>query len=145
MKILIEKNLNLGLIILLASKTIFAHTSSICAAVPNGYFVRSSQSCDSYNRCINGQVKCVSLQIYFHFKYFVLNYDYQPSHGVCPRGFSFNPLSQTCSHNIDVDCHSCSSYGIQNIPHPDNCAMYYRCVNGKISLFVLPDIVITFF
>lgn len=46
-----------GLIVLLVSKSIIADTSSICAQVPNGHFVRSSQSCDSYNRCINGQVR----------------------------------------------------------------------------------------
>lgn len=51
-------------------------------------------------------------------------------HGMCPKGFSFSPLSQTCNHNIDVDCQSCSPHGIQNIAYPDNCSWYYRCVNG---------------
>lgn len=57
-------NFHLVLIIFLISKTIFAYTSSICAQVPDGYFVRSSKSCNSYNRCINGQVissKCIIL------------------------------------------------------------------------------------
>ncbi|KAG4069822.1 hypothetical protein HA402_006837 [Bradysia odoriphaga] len=96
------------IIILLLSKCILAYTSSICAQVPDGHFVRSSQSCNSYNRCDNGQ----------------------PTHGTCPKGFSFHPSGQTCSHNIDVDCQKCSPYGIQNIPHPDDCSMYYRCTNG---------------
>lgn len=34
-------------------------TSSICATVPDGNYVRSSQSCNAYNRCVNGQVSIV--------------------------------------------------------------------------------------
>ncbi|KAJ6645696.1 Peritrophin-44 [Pseudolycoriella hygida] len=99
------------------ARSIFAVTSSICAEVPDGYFVRSSQSCNSYNHCTNGQA----------------------SYGMCPKGFSFNPLRQICDQNIEVDCQLCSPYGIQNIPHPDSCAMYYRCVKGKRKTMTCPD------
>lgn len=83
-------------------------TSSICATVPEGSYVRSSVSCNSYNRCLNGQ----------------------PHHGVCPKGYAFSPRTQLCDSNIEVDCRACSPFGIQHISNPDNCQMYYRCVNG---------------
>lgn len=53
--------LNSVLIVLLISKCIYATTSSICARVPDGHYVRSSQSCNSYNRCLNGQVRQITL------------------------------------------------------------------------------------
>ncbi|KAG4065351.1 hypothetical protein HA402_012296 [Bradysia odoriphaga] len=96
------------LILAMLDRTAHGLTSSICARVPDGNFVRSSQSCNSYNRCINGQ----------------------PQHGVCPKGYSFGSRSQMCETNIEVDCRLCSPFGIQHIPNPDSCQTYYRCVNG---------------
>lgn len=83
----------------------------------------------------------------------------QPMHGVCPRGYAFSPRNQMCETNINVDCRLCSPFGIcnfkyfqlvslnkplwivsgiQHIPNPDNCQMYYRCVNGVRTSMTCP-------
>lgn len=48
-------------------------------------------------------------------------------------------MNQMCYRNMDVDCRLCSPYGIQNIPYPDNCSMYYRCVNGVRTTMTCSD------
>ncbi|XP_037041236.1 peritrophin-48-like [Bradysia coprophila] len=105
------------LILAMLDRTAQGLTSSICARVPDGNFVRSSQSCNSYNRCINGL----------------------PQHGVCPKGYAFGSRSQMCETNIEVDCRSCSPFGIQHIPNPDSCQTYYRCVNGVRTSMTCSD------
>ncbi|KAJ6635120.1 Peritrophin-44 [Pseudolycoriella hygida] len=92
-------------------------TSSICATVRDGNYVRSSRSCNSYNLCMYGR----------------------PQHGTCPKGYAFNPTNQVCETNFEVDCRSCSPFGIQHIANPDNCQMYYRCVNGVRTSMTCPN------
>lgn len=39
-------------------------------------------------------------------------------HGVCPKGYAFSPRNQMCETNIEVDCRSCSPFGICDLIFP---------------------------
>lgn len=84
----------------------------------------------------------------------------QAIHGECPKGFAFSAWSQTCDNNFDVNCIACSPFGIfnilnsttssswpslspfsgiQHISNPNNCQMYYRCINGVRTNMMCSD------
>lgn len=81
---------------------------TVCAGVEDGSFVRNSASCRSFYLCNGGN----------------------PVPNNCPTGFYFNAAEQLCDHEESVDCTQCSPFGVQQIPHPHNCSMYYLCVTG---------------
>lgn len=83
-------------------------TDTACAGVADGNFVRNSASCRSYYLCSEGK----------------------PYPNSCPSNLYFNPAQQICDIQERVDCTQCSPFGIQQIPHPYDCAKYYLCVYG---------------
>ncbi|XP_037046953.1 peritrophin-44-like [Bradysia coprophila] len=106
-------NCILGLLVISCSiQTIVCQIATACAGVPNGTFVRNSNSCRAYYYCENGE-----------------------AHGSeCPENYLFEPIQQVCHLPSYVECTGCSLYGLQNIPHPMDCTKYYQCVAGVRTL-----------
>lgn len=46
----------------------------------------------------------------------------------CPPGMLFDPPTQSCG---ETSCMECSPFGIQNLPHPDNCEQFIECILGN--------------
>lgn len=92
--------------------TIFKSThqqkDTVCAGVEDGSFVRNSLSCRNYFYCSEGK----------------------PLANICPSDLYFNAWQQLCDSEERVDCTQCSPFGVQQIPHPYDCAKYYLCVSG---------------
>lgn len=54
----------------------------------------------------------------------------------CGPGLYFDPPTQTCGQ---TSCTECSPFGIQNLPHPDNCYQYVECILGNRQILTCPN------
>lgn len=79
-----------------------------CAGVPNGEFVRNSESCSAYYYCNNERA----------------------IRATCPAPFVFEPRNQVCDNSFSVDCTVCSPRGIQNLEDPNDCRRFFHCAAG---------------
>lgn len=79
--------------------------------MPNGQFVRNSESCSAYFYCNNGIAVPAA----------------------CPSPFVFDPVNQICDQRMYVDCTSCSPFGIQNIEDQNDSRRYFNCIAGVRS------------
>lgn len=93
-------------------QAIVTQNSTACAGVPDGSFVRNSNSCRAYYYCQNGVAHA----------------------NECPENYLFEPVQQTCHIPSYVQCIGCSPFGIQNLAHPSDCTLYYSCVTGIRTL-----------
>lgn len=95
-------------VVLTTLRTTNQQKETACASVEDGNFVRNSASCRSFYLCNGGK----------------------PVANSCPADLYFNAAQQLCDVQENVDCTQCSPFGIQQIPHPHDCAKYYLCVAG---------------
>ncbi|KAJ6646288.1 Peritrophin-44 [Pseudolycoriella hygida] len=94
--------------ILCIAQSIDAQIATACAGVPDGIFVRNSESCRAYYYCANGTA----------------------FRNECPETYVFDTVRQLCDIPSRVDCSACSFAGVQHIAHPLECSQYYVCVAG---------------
>ncbi len=57
----------------------------------------------------------------------------------CPFGMNFDPPSQTCVQISQTTCLECSPFGIQNLPHPDDCIQFVECILGNRRIASCPS------
>lgn len=79
-----------------------------CAGVADDQFVRNSASCNAYYSC----------------------WDQIAEEAFCPGAYLFEPLTQTCDLEENVDCTQCSPFGVQNLEDPSDRHMFYKCIRG---------------
>lgn len=78
-------------------------------------FAAAPESCDAYVICMGGQT--IRGQR-------------------CPAGMNFEPVTQICGQS---SCMDCSPFGIQNLPHPDDCYRFIRCTMGTREIATCPS------
>jgi len=96
---------------------------------------------------VRGQNPCLGAPTYTHSfaasaescNHYVICMDGQTIHGQrCPDNFpDFEPTSQSCE--ISAACTNCSPFGVQNLPHPDNCSQFIECIMGTREIRECPE------
>ncbi|KAJ6647233.1 Peritrophin-1 [Pseudolycoriella hygida] len=92
--------------------TVYANEIDICHGVPVNTFIRDVSACNAWFRCTaNGPVP-----------------------GTCPSPWLFNPTTQECDWEQNVQCFTCPiTVPIVNIAVNGSCVGFIRCINGRAS------------
>ncbi|XP_037031842.1 probable chitinase 10 isoform X1 [Bradysia coprophila] len=102
-----------------ACLAIYVRAQQPCLHAPQNphSFAASPRSCAHYIICMGGNV--------------IDNPEQQ-----CGPGHNFDPPTQTCGQ---TSCMECSPFGIQNLPHPDDCYQYIECILGHRRIVTCPN------
>jgi len=102
----------------LACLAVYVRAQQPCLNAPAAphSFAASPLSCAHYTICMGGNT--------------IVGPDQQ-----CPPGLNFDPPTESCGQ---TSCMECSRFGVQNLPHPDNCYEYVECIMGNRKILTCP-------